>query len=108
MTRKRKRRKWRHPFPNIKPFLFDTLPAQRSISSSARNNPRVRQIQAYIVSKSREIASCRRECEEWRRRAEAVAREWAAMCEEREALNQALEDSKAGAVQQVSSMTTRD
>jgi len=73
---------------------------ERMLSSKARKNQKVRQIQTYIVNKAREIASVRRECEEWRRRTEASSREWASICEERNALNVCLEDCKAGSVQQ--------
>jgi len=52
------------------------------------------------VNKAREIANVRRECEEWRRRVETGAREWASICEERNATNLSLEDCKAGAIQQ--------
>ena len=73
---------------------------EKVLPAGVRNNSKVRQIQAYIVGKAREIASVRREVEEWRRRAEASGRNWSALAAERDDLSKALDENKDSSVRQ--------
>ena len=85
---------------------------EKVLPPGTRGNSKVRQIQAYIVGKAREIASVRRESEEWRRRAEASGRNWSALATERDELLRAMEENKDSSVRQsaqlLSMVTERD
>ncbi|GMH57890.1 hypothetical protein TL16_g02489 [Triparma laevis f. inornata] len=73
---------------------------EKSLPSSVRNNPKVKQVQAYIVAKARELASIRREAEEYKRRADASGRNWSTLASERDELQRSLEEYKDSSVRQ--------
>ncbi len=77
---------------------------EKRLEPGTRSHPKVRQVQAYIVGKAREIATIRREMEEWKRRAQASGRNWSALATERDELARALEESKDSAVRQSSEL----
>jgi len=77
-----------------------SLLKEKSLPGSVRNNPKVKQVQAYIVAKARELASIRREAEEYKRRADASGRNWSTLAAERDELQKGLEEYKDSAVRQ--------
>ena len=73
---------------------------EKELPRNVRNNKKVKQVQAYIVAKARELASIRRESEEWKRRADASGRNWSTLAAERDELQKSLEEIKDSSVRQ--------